>query len=154
LAKRQAQLAAQIAGYNQQVRATDDQAKLINEEMEGTKSLDVQCRINFGFHLKAQSRVDVIQRAKGGSGRVDRPMRRPQPLHPPAFLVDQDRGIRVFCQVLEFANKIRYLGRRLNIALEQDKAPGPLVADEFALGRVKSKPRYARDECAAAHGAD
>ena len=29
------------------------------DEREGTKSLDVQCRIHFGFHLKAQSRVDV-----------------------------------------------------------------------------------------------
>ena len=29
------------------------------DEREGTKSLDVQCRINFGFFLKAQSRVDV-----------------------------------------------------------------------------------------------
>lgn len=32
------------------------------DEREGTKSLDVQCRINFGFHLKAQSRVDVSQK--------------------------------------------------------------------------------------------
>lgn len=31
------------------------------DEREGTKSLDVQCRINFGFFLKAQSRVDVSQ---------------------------------------------------------------------------------------------
>lgn len=32
------------------------------DEREGTKSLDVQCRINFGFRLKAQSRVDVSQK--------------------------------------------------------------------------------------------
>ena len=32
------------------------------DEREGTKSLDVQCRINFGFFLKAQSRVDVSQK--------------------------------------------------------------------------------------------
>lgn len=29
------------------------------DEREGTKSLDAQCRIRFGFNLKAQSRVDV-----------------------------------------------------------------------------------------------
>lgn len=32
------------------------------DEREGTKSLDVQCRIHFGFFLKDQSRVDVSQK--------------------------------------------------------------------------------------------
>lgn len=32
------------------------------DEREGTKSLDVQCRINFGFFLKDQSPVDVSQK--------------------------------------------------------------------------------------------
>jgi hypothetical protein len=38
---------------------------------------------------QAQSRIDVVQRAEYRAGRVHRPVRRPQPLHPAAFLVDQ-----------------------------------------------------------------
>jgi DNA polymerase I-like protein with 3'-5' exonuclease and polymerase domains len=32
------------------------------DERKGTKSLDVQCRVNFGFFLKDQSKVDVSQK--------------------------------------------------------------------------------------------
>ena len=34
--------------------------------------------------------VAIEKRAIGRARRIDRPMRRPQPLHPSAFLVDQD----------------------------------------------------------------
>ena len=37
--------------------------------------------------------IDVVERAEHRAGRIDRPVRRPQPLHPAAFLVDQDRRV-------------------------------------------------------------
>ena len=81
-------------------------------------------------------------------------MRRAEPRYPAAFLVDQDRGIRLAEATPQFLNKRRYLSRRLDIAFEQDKAPWPLATDEFALGCAQFQSGYARDECAAAHGAD
>ena len=81
-------------------------------------------------------------------------MWRAEPLHPAAFLVDQDRRVRIFDGGAQFANQPSDLRRRIDIALEQDKAPWPLGADEFALGIGQFQAGYARDECAAAHGAD
>ncbi|MGL3208210.1 hypothetical protein [Bradyrhizobium sp. BR 1433] len=81
-------------------------------------------------------------------------MRRAEPLHPPAFLVDQDRGIGDADCGPEFPNKSRHLGRTLDVALEQNEAPWPLGANEFAFGVVEDQPGYARDECALRHSAD
>ena len=60
-------------------------------------------------------------------------MRRSEPGHPPAFLVDQHRGIRLAQTIPQFPNKRRYLIRRLDIAFEQDEAPWAHPTDEFAL---------------------
>ena len=45
-------------------------------------------------------------------------MRRPEPLHPTAFLVDQDRRVGVTNQIPHFFNKSRNLSRCLDVALE------------------------------------
>ncbi len=39
---------------------------------------------------QARGHVAVVERAIAGAGRIGRPMRRPEPLHPAAFLVHQD----------------------------------------------------------------
>ena len=39
---------------------------------------------------QAGGRIAVINRAVAGAGRIDRPMRRPKPRHPAAFLIDQN----------------------------------------------------------------
>ena len=67
---------------------------------------------------QAQLRVDVVQRAEDGAGRIDRPVRRTEPLHPAAFLVDQDRRIGLSIEFPQFTNKISYLRGRLDISLE------------------------------------
>ena len=67
-------------------------------------------------------------------------MRWTQPRHPAAFLVDQDRRIRLAKAIPQFLNKRRYLIRRLDIAFEKDKAPRPLGTDKFALRALSSSP--------------
>ena len=74
--------------------------------------------------------------------------------HPPTFLVDQQGGIRLTQTIPQFTSEVRYLTWRLDIAFEQDEAPWALTTDEFALRGAQFQSRYARDECAAAHGAD
>ena len=67
-------------------------------------------------------------------------MRRAEPLHPAALLVDQDRRIRIFDKAPQFANEPSNLRRRIDVALEQDEAPRPFGADEFALGIGQFSP--------------
>jgi hypothetical protein len=78
-------------------------------------------------------------------------MRRPQPGHAPAFLVDQHRGIRLAQAIPQFINQRRYLIRRFDIALEQDEAPWALTADEFALRGGQYGSGYAGNEGPCAH---
>jgi hypothetical protein len=51
-------------------------------------------------------------------------------------------------------NQHSYLRRRLDIPLEQNKAPRPLGTDEFALGSAQFKSGYPSDEGPLAHQAD
>jgi hypothetical protein len=81
-------------------------------------------------------------------------MRRPKPLHPTAFLIDQDRRDRLAEDAAQFANKRRYLVRRFDITLEEDKTPRKLRANELALSAGQLGPRQACNECAILHSAD
>ena len=65
-------------------------------------------------------------------------------MFPPAFLVDQDRRIRLIEEIPQLHNK-RILDPRLDIAFEEDKAPWPLGADEIALRDPSSNPDTPRD---------
>ena len=79
-------------------------------------------------------RIAVVDPAIGGAGRIGRPMRRPEPLHPAALLVDQDG--RIAAEFMEsFTNKISDLSLVLNVALEQDQAPRTGLAQKRALVR-------------------
>ena len=68
--------------------------------------------------LQAQRGIDVVQRAEHRARRIDRPMRRPEPLHPAALLVDQDRRIGLAERLPQFPNKLSDLSRRFDIPLE------------------------------------
>jgi hypothetical protein len=61
----------------------------------------------------------VVQSAIDRAGRIIlRPMRRPQPLHPPAFLVDQHGSIGAPHRRAKIANQRPDLGRRTDVARE------------------------------------
>src|SRR5437879_12945249 len=81
-------------------------------------------------------------------------MRRPQPGHSPAFLIDQHRRIRLTQTISQFTNEVRYLIWSLDIAFEQDEAPWPRPTDEFALRGGQYCSGYAGNEGACAHKAD
>ena len=62
-------------------------------------------------------------------GRIDRPIRRAEPLHPAALLVDQDRRIRLADGFPQFANKHERLAPDVSM---------------FRLNRMKPHGRSAR----------
>ena len=72
---------------------------------------------------KPERRVDVVEPAEHRSGRIDRPVRRAEALHPAALLVDQDRRIRSPDASRNSRTRCSYLRRRFDIPLEQNKAP-------------------------------
>ncbi|MGY4488269.1 hypothetical protein ACVWWR_007460 [Bradyrhizobium sp. LM3.2] len=78
-------------------------------------------------------------------------MRRSQPLHPSALLVDQDRGISRTRSRSQFRNECSNLSRRLNIALEEDEAPWAFAADKLPLYGGQFRSGYARNEGPRAH---
>ena len=88
--------------------------------------------------LRAQRGV-----AEGRAGRIDRPMRRSRPHNPPAFLVDQDRRMRLIEEIPQLYNK-RILDPRLDIAFEEDKAPRPLGRNSSSA-TPSSNPDTPRD---------
>ena len=77
--------------------------------------------------VRPSARIDVVERAEHRAGRIDRPVRRAEALHPAALLVDQDRRVRLAERLAQFANKLSDLRRRFDIPLEQDEAPRPLA---------------------------
>ena len=89
---------------------------------------------------KARGRIAVVEPAIGRAGRIGRPVRRPEPLHPAALLVDQDG--RIGAQFMQsFINKASDLRLIFNVSLEQDQAPRPGLAQERALigGQVPAR---------------
>ena len=103
---------------------------------------------------KTKHRIDIVQRAKHRSRRVDRPMRRSEALHPAALLVDQDRSLRITNRGPQFDNKLSDLSRSFNISFEEDKSPWALATDKLALGGAQFQSGDSRDEGPRAHGAD
>ena len=66
----------------------------------------------------AERGLDVVKHAKGRSRRIKRPVRRTEPLHPAALLVDQNRSLGVADRPTQFLNKTNYLRRRFNVPFE------------------------------------
>jgi hypothetical protein len=80
-------------------------------------------------------RVLVVKLAVDGARRIGGPVRRGQPLHPPAFLIDQDRDIQAPHASPEIINDIGDLLWVIDIPLEQDQAPRIGLAEKSPLGR-------------------
>ena len=83
---------------------------------------------------------------KAGGGGIGRPMRRPHALHPPAFLIDQDGGIRATHLSAEGRGQCTHLLGSVNIAFEQDQSPGLLSGHKRTLSSVQSQTRATTNE--------
>jgi hypothetical protein len=78
-------------------------------------------------------------------------MRRTEPLHPTALLIDQHRGPGVADGVAKFFNKPKDLLGRLNVAFKQDAGPRPGFAQKGAFVGEKFGSRQSGDECSRRH---
>ena len=102
---------------------------------------------------RARGRFDVVEPAKYRSGRIDWPVaagRSAARGRPPGR-----SGSAHPARPTSWRNstsQMRYLRRRFNIPLKQNKAPGALRADEFALGGVQLRSGNACDEGPRVHG--
>ena len=68
--------------------------------------------------FKAKRRLDVIERAEHRAGRIGRPVRRTEALHPAALLVDQHDGIEIACAPAQFFNQSSDLCGIVDVAFE------------------------------------
>src|SRR6185369_3382626 len=91
--------------------------------------------------LALHQRIGARQLAVDAARRIDRPMRRFQPLDAAALLVDQHRGVD------QGANLVR----RVDVAGEEDETPGLHVAEEGGLFAAQRRARAAEDAGAGAH---
>ena len=81
-------------------------------------------------------------------------MRRPEPLHPAAFLVDQ-HGRLPANNIAERMSEFLYLARRTHVSLENDQAPRPGLAEKGALvGGYRINPAKPVMKARAVIGAD
>ena len=83
---------------------------------------------------QSEYRISVVQGRENRARRIDRPVRRAQPLHPAPLLVDQDRRVSRARSRPQFLNQRSNLSRRLDIALEEDEAPWAFGTDKLPLG--------------------
>ena len=86
-------------------------------------------------------RIHRMDGRVGGSGRIGRPMRRPQALHPATFLVDQNRRTRSPDGLPERCRQGRELIGRLDVAPKQDEAPGLCFGEEIAFRVLRARAR-------------
>ena len=73
-------------------------------------------------------------------------MRRADPLDPAALLIDQDRRVLALERLAHVAAEPPDLLRIVGVALEEDDAPGPGVAQERALVLRELRSRKSADE--------
>ncbi len=81
-----------------------------------------------------------------GRGRVGAPVGRRHPLNPSALLVDQDGRVGPADALPERSREFTQLIAVGDVALEENEAPGVMLAKEGALLRVERKARAAADE--------
>ena len=103
--------------------------------------------------LSAQLGIDLVETSIAARRRHGPPMRRPQPLHAPAFLVDQHQHVVAFDRILEGGNQRPDLLRRLTIAREEDEPAGTRGGKEMPLGVAEEGARTSRDEGFEVHDA-
>ena len=98
----------------------------------------------------ADQRIVGRQRAVGAAGRILGPVRRAEPLHPAALLIDEDRRMPAD-RLAQGRGQGPDLRRALDVALEQDEAPGPGVAEKGDLVLRQGRSGAAQDTGAVGH---
>jgi len=134
-------------------KRVDQQAAVVSERAARTAQAK---RDEAGAEARcpqAEGGVAPIEPSIEGTGRIGRPMRRAQPLHPSALLVDQHRDVVPPANRSEFVSQRVDLGGIDDVALEQDEAPRRGRADERPLVGRDRRARQSRDECPWRHGA-
>ena len=76
--------------------------------------------------LQAQFRIAIVEPSIRRRRGISRPMRRAETLHPPAFLIHQDRSIAAY-RLAKCIGQRADLTGRLDVALEQDEAERPRI---------------------------
>src|SRR6185312_8520893 len=94
----------------------------------------------------ALDRIAGIDRAEGSRGRKVRPLRRAEPLHAPALLIDEDRRFVVSGESAKFLSQSSDLRWAFTVALEKDEAPRLHRREELPLGRVQPRTGAADDQ--------
>jgi hypothetical protein len=79
---------------------------------------------------------------------------RTETLDPATFLIDQHGRVVSTDRIPQLPNKIRYLLWIIDVSLEENKSPRPLLAHKCALVRRKRQPGNTSDKCARIHRAD
>ena len=90
--------------------------------------------------------VEAGEPVESRGGRIFRPMRRPEPLHAPALLIDEHRRIGALDDVAKDAGETRDLRAIADIPPEQDQTPGTGAGDEAAFVAGKVEAGAAADE--------
>ena len=94
--------------------------------------------------------IALINPTVRGSARILGPVRRTQPLHAAAFLVDQNRRVASH-GFAAFGDQLRNLRWGVDVAFEYDEAPGLRLAHERAFFTRQRRARNAGDECKRRH---
>src|SRR5208283_4965446 len=81
-----------------------------------------------------------------GRGRVGPPEGRPHPLHPPAFLVEENRSVQAADAIAKRTRQFAELLTVADIAFEQDEAPGSALTKKSQLLQLEPLPLTAADE--------
>ena len=89
---------------------------------------------------------EIPDRGEARRGGILAPVRRPEPLHAAALLIDEDEGVVAPYRVPDVAGQRADLLRRFDVAAEQDDAERVGGPQEGALVVVKARPEAAADE--------
>ena len=93
-----------------------------------------------------EHRVPAVELAVQGAGRIGAEMRRTDPLHAPALLIDQDGSVLALQHFAHSAAKPLDLLGGVDVPLEQDHAPGTRVTQERGLVVGELGPGETADE--------
>ena len=85
--------------------------------------------------FEARRPVVVVEPSVVGTRRIARPMRRPEPLHAAALLIDQHRRIGPADRRAELSDQPANLLGRRDVALEDDQPPGRSLTQERTFRR-------------------
>ncbi len=97
--------------------------------------------------------VGLIHDAIAARRRHVAPMRRTEPLHAAALLIDQDEHVLARDRVLERGDERAKLVRALAIPRKDDQSAGTVLGEERAFGVAERGARAARDEGFEVHDA-